>query len=247
MKIISTIAFISASIAFSSTVNAADCQKVTVENNRYIICTADLKTDRIELHLRDENQTILGSFSALQKHIKKKSRQLVFAFNAGMYHPDRRPVGLFVSHGKKVSSVKIGYGTGNFSLKPNGVFYIEKGRAAVEETKAFIANKRTPALATQSGPMLVINKKIHPKFRENSDSRKIRNGVGVMKDGQTVFFALALNRVNFHTFARLFRNHLKTPNALYLDGTISQIYSPQTGRTDTGTHMGPIIGVTKAK
>lgn len=221
----------------------AQCQRQTVENNRYIICTAKVSADRLELHLKDDENQILGSFSRLQSYVQKAGRKLVFALNAGMYHPDRSPVGLFIAKGKKSASIKIGYGTGNFSLKPNGVFYIENNRAAVEETSSFIVNKRHPQLATQSGPMLVINNKIHPKFQSDSSSEKIRNGVGVKPDGKTVVFALALNRVNFHTFARLFRNHLGTPNALYLDGSISQIHSPQVGRTDTGSHMGPMIAV----
>lgn len=224
--------------------NAANCEKIVVENNHYIVCSANAQTDNLELHLRDKDQKVLGSFSALQDHLKQKARQLTFAFNAGMYHPDRKPVGLFIAKGKKSASVKIGHGTGNFSLKPNGIFYLNGKRAAVEETKSFIAHKRKATLATQSGPMLVINNKLHPKFFIESNSRKIRNGVGVKADGKTIFFALSENRVNFHTFARFFRDHLKTPNALYLDGTISQIYSPQVGRTDGGTHMGPMIVVT---
>ena len=35
-----------------------------------------------------------------------------------------------------------------------------------------------PRLATQSGPMLVIDGKLHPRFEENGASRYIRNGVG---------------------------------------------------------------------
>lgn len=223
---------------------SAECKKIEFEGNQFTVCTSNIKTDRIELFLQDENQQILGSFSAIQSQLKAKKRKLVFAFNAGMYHPDRQPVGLFISNGKKTTSVKIGYGTGNFSLKPNGVFYLEKNRAAVEETTAFIANKRQPQLATQSGPMLVINNKLHPMFQKISHSKKIRNGVGVKSGGKTVIFALSENRLNFYAFARFFRDRLKTPNALYLDGTISQIYSPQTNRTDSGTHMGPMIGVT---
>ncbi len=252
MKIITTSALAALTLLSVSPARAAarvaarapDCQQITFELNRYIICTANLKTDRLELHLKDDKQQVLGSFSALQQHLTKRGRKLVFAFNAGMYHPARNPVGLFVSEGKQTASIKIGYGTGNFSLKPNGVFYIQNNKAAVEETGTFVSNNRKPNLATQSGPMLLINNNIHPKFQRDSSSRKIRNGVGVRQDGKTILFALALNPVNFHTFARLFRDQLKTPNALYLDGTISQIHSPHVGRSDTGTHMGPMIGVT---
>lgn len=244
MKKLLVFASLSIPLAAPASANAASCQRQNFENNNYIICKLDITHDQLELHLYDKDQQVLGSFSALQNHLKTKQRKLAFAINAGMYHPARNPVGLFVANEKQIASIKIGYGKGNFSLKPNGVFYVQNGRAAVEETQSFITNKRKPQLATQSGPMLVINNNIHPKFRKTSDSRKIRNGVGVQNNGKTIFFALALNRVNFHSFARLFRNHLKTPNALYLDGTISQIHSPSVNRTDSGNHMGPMLAVT---
>jgi uncharacterized protein YigE (DUF2233 family) len=49
--------------------------------------------------------------------------------------------------------------------------------------------------------------------------------------------------VNFHRFARLFRDVLKTPNALYMDGKVSRLYAPALGRHDIGFPMGPILGV----
>lgn len=241
-------ALVASLLATSSVMaNAAQCDRRTVEKNYYIICSAQLPGDTIELHLKDKTGQVLGSFKALQQRVKAAGRKLLFAFNAGMYHPDRRPVGLFVSRGRQLAPIQTGRGSGNFSLKPNGVFFVESGRAVVRETARYRAENHKPRLATQSGPMLVIDNKIHPKFRRDSDSRKIRNGIGVSANGKTVYFALALNLVNFHSFARLFRDHLKTPNALYLDGSISQVYSPQAGRTDTGTHMGPMIAVTSAR
>jgi len=94
--------------------------------------------------------------------------------------------------------------------------------------------------------MLVINGAIHPKFLKDSDSKKRRNGVGVTKDGK-VIFVLADSPVNFYGLAAFFRDELKTPNALFLDGTISRIYAPSLGRNDAGVPMGPIVGVVKGK
>jgi uncharacterized protein YigE (DUF2233 family) len=90
--------------------------------------------------------------------------------------------------------------------------------------------------------MLVIGGKIHPRFIPDSTSRKRRNGVGVRRDG-TAVFALSDGLVTFDRFARLFKDTLKTPNALYLDGTISRIHAPELGRSDPGVAMGPIVGV----
>nr|WP_300425552.1 DUF805 domain-containing protein [uncultured Hyphomonas sp.] len=48
--------------------------------------------------------------------------------------------------------------------------------------------------------------------------------------------------LSFGKFARFFRDELKTPNALYLDGSVSALWNPATGRTDGGAAIGPILG-----
>ncbi|MEM1297887.1 MAG: phosphodiester glycosidase family protein, partial [Pseudomonadota bacterium] len=93
------------------------------------------------------------------------------------------------------------------------------------------------------GPMLVIGGKLHPRFLPDSTSFRTRNGVGVHPDSQTAIFAISRFPVTFHHFARLFRDHFKTPNALYLDGSISRMYAPQIDRRDSGGRFGPILGV----
>jgi uncharacterized protein YigE (DUF2233 family) len=99
-----------------------------------------------------------------------------------------------------------------------------------------------PDFATQSGPMLVIDGKLHPRFLPDSDSLKRRNGVGVSRDGM-VHFAISENTVRFYDFATLFRDALDAPNALYLDGTISSVDIPAMKRRDSLFAMGPIIAV----
>lgn len=42
-------------------------------------------------------------------------------------------------------------------------------------------------------------------------------------------------------FARLFRDGLKTPNALYFDGGVSSLWVPADGRMDDFEDLGPII------
>jgi uncharacterized protein YigE (DUF2233 family) len=51
--------------------------------------------------------------------------------------------------------------------------------------------------------------------------------------------------VNFHSFARLFRDHLKSPNALFLDGSISSLYAPDVARSDGFAPLGPIVALVK--
>ena len=110
------------------------------------------------------------------------------------------------------------------------------------ESRRFAAEKPNCLHASQSGPMLVIDGALHPRFIPNSDSLNIRNGVGVTADGLLVA-AISNRRVNFHRFARLFRDVLKTPNALFLDGTVSRLYAPGLKRQDLGFPMGPMLGV----
>ncbi|MCX8507754.1 MAG: phosphodiester glycosidase family protein, partial [Rhodobacteraceae bacterium] len=77
----------------------------------------------------------------------------------------------------------------------------------------------------------------------DSDSVNIRNGVGVSEDGKRAVFVISDEAVNFHAFARLFRDGLKLPNALFFDGTISRLYAPERGRDDFGFPMGPMVGL----
>ncbi len=126
-------------------------------------------------------------------------------------------------------------------MKRNGVFYFGEGSAGVIESGAFARRGLKPKFATQSGPMLVIDGHLHPRFLADATSRYRRNGVGVA--GSRVIFALADTPVTLHEFARVFRDVLKTPNALYLDGSISRIYAPELGRADFGMPMGPIVAV----
>ncbi len=236
-------------IAGSSTAQAAatsaGCRSLTFETVPMVVCTFDARRDRIRLFHSDAGGRIYGEFARLSKSLAKTGKTLVFAMNAGMYHDDRAPVGYYVEGGNRISAINTNKGPGNFHLLPNGVFYLRKGRAGVRETRAFIKSngRRLPDFATQSGPMLVIGGKLHPAFYPDSPYKKRRNGVGVMADGRTVHFVIADAPVNFHTFARLFRDTLRTPNALFLDGSVSKLYAPSLKRHDRGRAMGPIVGV----
>jgi uncharacterized protein YigE (DUF2233 family) len=166
--------------------------------------------------------------------------------NAGMYHRDLSPVGLYVEEGQEVSGIVTSDGPGNFGLLPNGVFCIGETFRVIE-SRAFKEDRPDCRFATQSGPMLVIDGKLHPKFLADSDSTYIRNGVGVSADGNRAVFAISNAPVNFHAFARLFRDELDLEDALYFDGNISRLYAPQLNRHDAGFPMGPIVGTVVLK
>ena len=222
---------------------ALDCRNMSHDGNRYTICEVDMARDDLRLFLTGSDGAVLGQFSTLDAELAKSGLRLTFAMNAGMYHRDRAPVGHFVDQGKERMRVITTPGPGNFGLLPNGIFCIRPGRADVIETLAFLDQPRDCSFATQSGPMLVIDGALHPRFLPDSTSRHIRNGVGTTADGGHAVFAISDSAVTFHEFGRLFRDGLGLPNALYLDGSVSRLYAPSIGRADAGFALGPILGV----
>lgn len=219
---------------------AANCRDMAFEGASYTVCEVAAGQDLRLFHSGPDGA--LGSFAAVDKLLEPQGQRLDFAMNAGMYHRDLAPVGLFVEDGVQATPLVTRAGPGNFGLVPNGVFCVGDTLRVIE-TLAFEAEKPACRYATQSGPMLVIGGKLHPKFLPDSDSLNIRNGVGVSADGLRAVFAISNQQVNFYAFARLFRDGLGLPDALYFDGSISRLYAPELDRHDGGFPMGPMVGL----
>jgi len=234
------------------------CKKVTHSDIDYTICQFDPTQSDIRLFLKGTDGKTLGSFDAVNEELAKSGEELVFAMNAGMYHKDRSPVGGYTENKQPISPINTNKGPGNFHMLPNGLFWIKEvvegyqkpveiyRDAFVMSSETFQGGAHFVRDYTQSGPMLVIDGKLHPKFKAGSTSRKIRNGVGRTDTGDIVFVKSEAP-VNFYDFASLFKDHLKAGNALYLDGVISRLYSGELGRNDFGARMGPIVGVVAPK
>ncbi|MFE3838026.1 phosphodiester glycosidase family protein [Pseudogemmobacter sonorensis] len=228
---------------------ASTCRIETFEQTPFTLCEVSTSED-LRLFLRDPGDgAVLGSFRAVDEMLAAEAPglQLTFAMNAGMYHADRSPVGLFVTEGLEEAALVTREGPGNFGLLPNGVFCWGEGRFRVIESRSFQAGAPDCRFATQSGPMLVIDGALHPRFLPDSPSAYIRNGVGVPAGEDRAIFAISDRPVNFHRFARFFRDHLGLSNALYFDGNISRLYAPSLGRHDGGFPMGPILGTVGPK
>ncbi len=223
----------------------------------YTVCQIKQKkllehTDKLQLKLfwrvdnDNTNKSVkpLYTFNKLKNSFTEKET-LVFAMNAGMYNEAFAPIGYTVINNQQILSLNLKNGAGNFHLMPNGVFWWNDDGFYITESQVMnemLKSGSIPKYATQSGPMLVLNGKLHAKFKENSKSKKIRNGVGVCDNGM-IKFVTSDTPVNFYNFAKLFKEDLQCDNALFLDGGIATaLYAPDVQRKDT-KNMGVMIGL----
>lgn len=228
---------------------AADSQALKLENRTprgslYTVCQINLGVFDLDLFHSDGSGKPLRTFAALEKFAGSKQRKVILAMNAGMYEIDGSPVGWCVGGGVTAGGLNQSAGEGNFFLKPNGVFAVQDGKAMVLETSKAKKVLSRASLITQSGPMLVIEGKFHPAFREDSPNRKVRNGVGVTPEG-VVWLVISEVPVTFHGMASLFRDDLGCPDALFLDGVVSQLHAPSLGKHGNGAPLGPLLAVTE--
>lgn len=218
-----------------ASVQPSPCRVERFESADFTVCTA-ARSERLQLHAAARGERAKRGFTELGLPETK----VAFAMNAGMFDEDGRPIGLAIVDGREVHTINRRDGGGNFHLKPNGIFLVrEDGGAEVIETDRF---KPAPdiRIATQSGPMLVVDGRLHPRFEHDGESRQMRNGVGVSRDGQALF-VMTRDPVSLGKLGRFYRDVLKTPNALYFDGSVSSLWVPAEGRMDDFTALGPII------
>ncbi|MBC7282240.1 MAG: phosphodiester glycosidase family protein [Hoeflea sp.] len=219
------------------------CEETVFEGARTILCVVDPAAHEARLVYRDGKGQPYGSVPRAVAALAAAGRTPVLAMNAGMYHADMTPVGLYVEDGAVVSPLNPGDGFGNFFLKPNGVFFIRAdGSAGVMESGVYAEAEIDPLFATQSGPMLVIDGAIHPRFLPDGTTRYIRNGVGVRGDGKIVL-AITRDEVSLGLFGRLFRDLARCPNALFFDGAVSSLAWGSEMEIDSGEPAGPVVAV----
>lgn len=225
---------------------ALECSRIVVHDVPASICKVDLRTDHLRLFLNDAGGKPLNSFQRLSETLRPHGERLLFAMNAGMYRQDFSPLGLFVADGKPAHRLNLASSAyGNFYLKPNGVFLVSASGAQLVASTEYNSIREPVTLASQSGPLLVQHGAINSLFDPHGVSKYVRNGVGVINTHEVVF-AISDQPVNFYDFALLFKDGLHCPDALYLDGSISSLYSASLGRDDEWAPLGPIIAVTAA-
>jgi uncharacterized protein YigE (DUF2233 family) len=220
--------------------HAVDCETTKFEGIDYTTCRVDVSRESLRLYSADGRGEGYRSFARLDAALAREKKRLVFAMNAGMFHPDFTPVGLLVIDGREIAPVNRASGTGNFFLQPNGVLLIESAGPRVLATDDY--RGLTPRFATQSGPMLVHRAQIPDISAFRSKSSHVRNGVCVPR-GSTVAFVISEREVTFGEFATYFRDSLGCSEALYLDGSISSLFAPSLKRADARAALGPILAV----
>lgn len=218
------------------------CEKTKQINPDFIIYSADMKKDKIEFFWKNNQHQPFKSIENLKNYINTKNQDLKFAMNGGMFVENNIPKGLYIENFKMLHPIDTSSGEGNFYIKPNGIFYLTKSNiSAVISTENFKASSDIK-FATQSGPMLIINGKINSIFQKNSANLNIRNGVGILENGNPVF-VMSKKDINFYNFASLFKS-LGCKNALYLDGFVSRAYLPEENWIQEDGDFGVMIGIT---
>ncbi|GAB3959435.1 hypothetical protein GCM10028805_55550 [Spirosoma harenae] len=218
-------------------------KEIIFRNKQYHLCEIDPQQYKIELFNKVENGKDVYNFSSLSA---KKQGKLLFAMNGGMFQSDLSPVGLFISENKQVKDINLSVGPDdNFHMRPNGIFGLDSNdKPFIYPSEEYKGNKNI-RLATQSGPMLVINNTYHEKLTPGSPNVKIRNGVGINKQGH-VLFIVSDDPVNFYELAELFKEQLNCKDALYLDGVVSQYFIPSIQQKPRpGVKLGPILTVSR--
>src|SRR5438067_4563865 len=170
------------------------CRTLAHEGGDYTVCEVDLRRHGVKLFWKDPDGQPYRYLSSLPRSLGKHG-QLRFAMNGGMYHPDGSPVGLYVENGRELVRPNTYAGPGNFHMRPNGIFYGSGQTAGVMETRAFLRQKPQVEFATQSGPMLALDGRLHPRFARTGGSRKYRVGVG-SRDPDTLVFAVSEGEVS---------------------------------------------------
>src|SRR3954467_10067445 len=80
---------------------------VELEGKKAIVCRVKVSDEKLELFLRDDAGHPLKSFAGVNRYLEPKGRQLAWAMNAGMYHADLGPVGLFANDGRQIAPLNL--------------------------------------------------------------------------------------------------------------------------------------------
>ena len=186
----------------------------------FIIYKPDLEKSNIKMYWKSDDG---NAYKDIKNFISKSSeKKLLFVTNGGIYTENYTPEGLYIENYKLISELNLRNESGNFYMKPNGVFYIEDGKPKISDSEEFQHNKNI-SYAVQSGPLLIKDGEINKEFSDTSKSFKIRSAVG-LDNHNKVFFYMSRKEMSFYEFSKYAKDNLKCRELLFLDGTISKMY-----------------------
>ncbi len=145
-------------VAMALPSGAAECRRIEHDGQGYVLCEVPAEQEpALRLFQDGPDGAPLRNFANVRRSLAP-GETLSFAMNAGMFHADYRPVGLLVVEGRELSPLVTGASHDNFGMLPNGVFCSGGARPfQVIESRAFAEARPDCRLATQSGPMLVVD------------------------------------------------------------------------------------------
>jgi uncharacterized protein YigE (DUF2233 family) len=80
----------------------------------FILHTYNPNTEIISMFYKDASNKLLRTLGSLKQFVESSKKELIFAMNGGMYHPDFAPVGLFIADHTMHKPVNLNSGSGTF-------------------------------------------------------------------------------------------------------------------------------------
>ena len=205
----------------------------------YRVVTIDLQREQLLLLGQADN---IHTLAAAHAHLTARGLVPLALTNAGIFESPQDPTGLQVEQGQETSPLNLADGSGNFYLKPGGIFVVSAADEAQVLPSASWHLQSTPVLATQSGPLLLSQGSIHPMFRADSSNLRVRSGVCASAPG-TVHLFLSVREVRLFDMATFARDTLGCRDALYLDGVISRLWAEGDGTPDKQQSFAGVLAV----
>jgi len=191
---------------------------------QYYAFTIKVSREAVNRFFIVENDLAMGH-SAWLDSVNSKD---LFLTSASIVDSMCRPLGLLVNNGYEIQSINLNDGTGNFYLKPNGVFGVSMDGIDIFNTSNYGITKKY-IWAIQSGPLLISEGSLHPLFDEKSISKHIRSGVGMFQNilgEEFLVFAISKEEINFFQFASFFKEEFGCTNALNIESGRSVMAIP---------------------
>ena len=184
--------------------------------------------DHVRLIWQNPNGENYRTMREAGKAIEAQGKTIALMMNAGIFGKNGTPAGLWIEHGNVLHKLNTAKGKGNFHIEPNGVFYLHGKEAGIVKTRDWQRKHPQADYALQSGPMLLIDGKINPRFVKNLSSSYKRNAVCITRAGTLYFLITTHYRQEWPNFYRLAQalRAFGCHQALYLDGALSDYYLP---------------------